>query len=105
MDLHLNDSGDPVLDRVFDRDHVDAAVLEQSERGVERRRLCLTGRASHENQTFADLEQLLHARAIDRVESQASTERSAARESRIRITTFSPWDAGAWRRAGLRARR
>ena len=68
MDLHLDYSRYPVLHRIFDGDDVDAAVLQEPERRVQGRRLSGSGWTSHEDQSFANLEQLLHARPIDGIE-------------------------------------
>ena len=49
VDLHLVDAGQPVLDRVLDRDDVAVGLVERVERRVERGRLSRTGRAGHED--------------------------------------------------------
>ena len=53
--------GQPILDRILDRDDVDAALLEPPQRGVERRRLARAGWPGDEDQTFAALQQSLDA--------------------------------------------
>ena len=47
--LHLVDAGQAVLHRVLDRDHVDVLLVEDVERGVERRRLARPGRTGHQD--------------------------------------------------------
>ena len=46
--LQLVDVGQPVLDWILDRDHVDLGPEDVAERGVDRRRLAAAGRAGDE---------------------------------------------------------
>src|SRR6202023_298671 len=62
------DSRDSVLDRIFDGDDVDAAMLQQPECGVKRRRLSRTGWPGDEDEALPHLEQFLHTRAVNRIE-------------------------------------
>ena len=49
IDLGLADALDRIFDRVLDRQDVAAAVVEQAQRRIERRRLARTGRAGDED--------------------------------------------------------
>ena len=62
VDLHLVDPGEPILDRILDRDDVDLGAVDLVQRGEERRRLTGTRRAGDEECTrrpLDDLAQLL----------------------------------------------
>ena len=48
IDLNLVDPGEPVLDRILDRDDVDLRIRDLGEGRVERRRLTRAGRPGHE---------------------------------------------------------
>ena len=50
VDLQLVDAGQPVLDGVLDRDHVDLRTRDVRERRIERRRLAGAGRAGDEQE-------------------------------------------------------
>ena len=70
VNLHLHDSGNPIFDRIFDSDDVHAAMLQKSEGGVQRCRFSRARRTGDEDQSFAHVEQLLHPRPIDRIETE-----------------------------------
>src|SRR4051812_28989656 len=70
MNLNLNDSGNPIFDWIFHGDDVDATMQQELEGGVQSSRLAGAGRTGDQDQSLADVEQLLHPRAVDRIESK-----------------------------------
>ncbi len=68
MDLHLNDPGNAVFNRVFDGDDVDAAVQKQAQRGIKRGRLSRARWPGDKNQSFSDLEKFLHTWPVNRIQ-------------------------------------
>jgi hypothetical protein len=70
VDLHLDDARDAVFDRVLDGDDVDAPLLKQAQRRIQRRRLARPRRSGDENEAFPRLEQLLHPWTIDRIQTE-----------------------------------
>ena len=70
VNLHLHDSRNPILDRIFHSYNVHSAMLQQPKRGVERSSFARTGRPRDENQALAHLEQFLHSGAVDRIEAK-----------------------------------
>src|SRR4051812_34192074 len=70
MNLNLNDSGNPILDWIFHRDDVDAPMQQELEGRVKSGRLAGAGWAGDEDQSLTNIEQLLHTRPIDGIESK-----------------------------------
>ena len=64
-DLHLLDAGDPLLDRILDREDAAFAGVEHSQRSIQRGRLARAGGAGHQHRAVRPFDRAIKTPLVD----------------------------------------